>query len=147
MFFFVDGHKGQYKRCEELENRDTLHQHNSEICICDSGNSPARSLDDSGWIGQAQSVGMSMRWLVNESFEPDSDQMPASVLIVSVLSLRLCSAAIVMLRPGARVRPEGRPGMLPVGEAFLGRAVDGKACQSMAACRSMPVVCTAARGS
>ncbi|MEP6868837.1 MAG: FliI/YscN family ATPase, partial [Novosphingobium sp.] len=32
----------------------------------------------------------------------------------------------VMLRPGARVRPEGRPGMLPVGAAFLGRAVDGE---------------------
>lgn len=32
----------------------------------------------------------------------------------------------VMLRPGARVHPEGRPGMLPVGEAFLGRAVDGE---------------------
>ncbi|MEY4720296.1 MAG: hypothetical protein RIQ46_21, partial [Pseudomonadota bacterium] len=32
----------------------------------------------------------------------------------------------VMLRPGARVRPEGRPGMLPVGEAYLGRAVDGE---------------------
>jgi flagellum-specific ATP synthase len=32
----------------------------------------------------------------------------------------------VMLRPGARVCPEGHPGMLPVGEAFLGRAVDGE---------------------
>ncbi|MET0587034.1 MAG: FliI/YscN family ATPase [Novosphingobium sp.] len=32
----------------------------------------------------------------------------------------------VMLRPGARVWPEGKPGMLPVGEAFLGRAVDGE---------------------
>jgi flagellum-specific ATP synthase len=32
----------------------------------------------------------------------------------------------VLLRPGARVRPEGRPGMLTVGEAFLGRAVDGE---------------------
>lgn len=32
----------------------------------------------------------------------------------------------VLLRPGSRVRPEGRPGMLPVGEAFLGRAVDGE---------------------
>ena len=32
----------------------------------------------------------------------------------------------VMLRPGAKVRVEGRPGMLPVGEAFLGRAVDGE---------------------
>jgi flagellum-specific ATP synthase len=31
----------------------------------------------------------------------------------------------VMLRPGARVRPEGHPGMLAVGPAFLGRAVDG----------------------
>ncbi|KTR84025.1 flagellum-specific ATP synthase [Novosphingobium fluoreni] len=32
----------------------------------------------------------------------------------------------VMLRPGARVHPEGKPGMLPVGAAFLGRAVDGE---------------------
>lgn len=32
----------------------------------------------------------------------------------------------VMLRPGARVRPGGHPGMLPVGDAFLGRAVDGE---------------------
>lgn len=32
----------------------------------------------------------------------------------------------VMLRPGARVTLIGRPGMLPVGEAFLGRAVDGE---------------------
>lgn len=32
----------------------------------------------------------------------------------------------VMLRPGAKVRPEGRPGMLPVGDIFLGRAVDGE---------------------
>lgn len=32
----------------------------------------------------------------------------------------------VMLRPGARVRTRGRPGMLSVGEAFLGRAVDGE---------------------
>jgi flagellum-specific ATP synthase len=31
----------------------------------------------------------------------------------------------VLLRPGARVRPEGRPGQLAVGDAFLGRAVDG----------------------
>ena len=31
----------------------------------------------------------------------------------------------VLLRPGVPVRPEGRPGMLPVGHAFLGRAVDG----------------------
>ncbi len=32
----------------------------------------------------------------------------------------------VMLRPGAKVRAEGRPGMLGVGAAFLGRAVDGQ---------------------
>jgi len=31
-----------------------------------------------------------------------------------------------LLRPGARVLPEGRPGVLPVGAAFLGRAVDGE---------------------
>ncbi|MEC8178835.1 MAG: flagellum-specific ATP synthase FliI, partial [Pseudomonadota bacterium] len=29
----------------------------------------------------------------------------------------------VLLRPGAMVRPEGRPGMVPVGREFLGRAV------------------------
>ena len=32
----------------------------------------------------------------------------------------------VMLRPGSRVWAEGRPGLLPVGSAFLGRAVDGE---------------------
>ena len=32
----------------------------------------------------------------------------------------------VMLRPGARVWPEGKPGLLPVGPGFLGRAVDGE---------------------
>ena len=32
----------------------------------------------------------------------------------------------VLLRPGARVRGHGRPGLLPVGEDFLGRAVDGE---------------------
>lgn len=32
----------------------------------------------------------------------------------------------ILLRPGARVVPEGHPGMLPVGDAFLGRAVDGE---------------------
>ncbi|GMM93564.1 FliI/YscN family ATPase [Qipengyuania sp. MTN3-11] len=31
----------------------------------------------------------------------------------------------VLLRPGAIVRPEGTPGMLNVGQGFLGRAVDG----------------------
>lgn len=32
----------------------------------------------------------------------------------------------ILLRPGARVWAEGRPGLLPVGEPFLGRAVDGE---------------------
>jgi flagellum-specific ATP synthase len=32
----------------------------------------------------------------------------------------------VLLRPGSFVRPEGRPGLVPVGEEFLGRAVDGE---------------------
>lgn len=32
----------------------------------------------------------------------------------------------VMLRPGARVRPEGRPGLVSVGDAYLGRAIDGE---------------------
>ncbi|MDE2301097.1 MAG: FliI/YscN family ATPase [Sphingomonadales bacterium] len=33
---------------------------------------------------------------------------------------------MVLLRPGARVHPQGRPGMLAVGDALLGRAVDGE---------------------
>jgi flagellum-specific ATP synthase len=32
----------------------------------------------------------------------------------------------VMLRPGARVCPVGRPGLMAVGAAFLGRAIDGE---------------------
>ncbi len=31
-----------------------------------------------------------------------------------------------LLAPGSRVYPRGRPGLLPVGEGFLGRAVDGE---------------------
>lgn len=41
-------------------------------------------------------------------------------------SLMMLLGDTVLLRPGARVRLEGRPGMLPVGAAFLGRAVDGE---------------------
>ena len=41
-------------------------------------------------------------------------------------SLMMLLGDTVMLRPGARVRPGGHPGMQPVGEAFLGRAVDGE---------------------
>lgn len=57
---------------------------------------------------------------------------PASPLTAEVIGFRngrtlaMLLGDTVMLRPGARVRPEGRPGMLPVGEAFLGRAVDGE---------------------
>ncbi|MBS0481453.1 MAG: FliI/YscN family ATPase [Proteobacteria bacterium] len=41
-------------------------------------------------------------------------------------SLMMMLGDTVMLRPGARVRMEGRPGRLAVGDAFLGRAVDGE---------------------
>ena len=41
-------------------------------------------------------------------------------------TLMMLLGDMVSLRPGARVRPEGHPGMLHVGEAFLGRAVDGE---------------------
>ena len=40
-------------------------------------------------------------------------------------SLLMLLGDTVMLRPGARVRTRGQPGMLPVGPAYLGRAVDG----------------------
>ncbi len=40
-------------------------------------------------------------------------------------SLLMLLGDTVMLRPGARVRTRGQPGMVPVGEAYLGRAVDG----------------------
>ena len=41
-------------------------------------------------------------------------------------SLLMLLGDTVMLRPGAKVRAEGRPGMLAVGDAYLGRAVDGQ---------------------
>lgn len=41
-------------------------------------------------------------------------------------SLLMLLGDTVLLRPGARVRPLGRPGLLPVGDVFLGRAVDGQ---------------------
>ncbi len=41
-------------------------------------------------------------------------------------SMMMLLGDAVLLRPGARVRPEGRPGMLAVGPACLGRAVDGE---------------------
>ena len=40
-------------------------------------------------------------------------------------SLLMLLGDTVMLRPGSRVRTRGQPGMVPVGEAYLGRAVDG----------------------
>ena len=41
-------------------------------------------------------------------------------------SLAMLLGDTVLLRPGARVWPEGSPGMLAVGDGFLGRAVDGE---------------------
>lgn len=40
-------------------------------------------------------------------------------------SLMMLLGDTVMLKPGALVRAEGRPGMVTVGDEFLGRAVDG----------------------
>lgn len=40
-------------------------------------------------------------------------------------SLLMLLGDTVLLRPGARVRIRGQPGMVPVGDAYLGRAVDG----------------------
>jgi flagellum-specific ATP synthase len=40
-------------------------------------------------------------------------------------SLLMLLGDTVLLRPGARVRTMGTPGMVPVGDAYLGRAVDG----------------------
>jgi len=60
------------------------------------------------------------------------DQGAGKSLLAEVIGFRngrtmaMLLGDTVMLRPGAKVRPEGKPGMLPVGEAFLGRAVDGE---------------------
>ncbi len=43
------------------------------------------------------------------------------------LTLMMPLGESALLHPGARVLPEGTPGMVPVGDAFLGRAVDGEA--------------------
>ena len=57
---------------------------------------------------------------------------PTSPLTAEVIgfrsgrSLLMLLGDTVMLRPGAKVRAKGRPGMLGVGEAYLGRAVDGQ---------------------
>nr|WP_234421304.1 FliI/YscN family ATPase [Erythrobacter sp. EC-HK427] len=40
-------------------------------------------------------------------------------------SLMMMLGDTVQLQPGTLVRPEGHPGMVAVGEAFLGRAIDG----------------------
>lgn len=58
-------------------------------------------------------------------------------------SLMMLLGDTVMLQPGSRVWPEGRPGMVPVGAAFLGRAVDGEGKPidggpALHACRSWP---------
>ncbi|MBU6265992.1 MAG: FliI/YscN family ATPase [Sphingomonadales bacterium] len=57
------------------------------------------------------------------------DERPLSAEVIGFRNgrtLMMLLGDTVNLRPGARVHPEGRPGMLPVGEAFLGRAVDGE---------------------
>lgn len=55
-----------------------------------------------------------------------NDRIPAEVIgFRNGRTLAMLLGDTVLLRPGARVRPEGRPGMLGVGHAFLGRAVDG----------------------
>ena len=59
----------------------------------------------------------------------DGDARPLNAEVIGFRNGRTLAMLLgdtVMLRPGARVRPEGTPGMLPVGEAFLGRAVDGE---------------------
>lgn len=57
---------------------------------------------------------------------------PAKPLTAEVIGFRngrtllMLLGDTVLLRPGARVRVVGNPGRLPVGEAYLGRAVDGQ---------------------
>ena len=61
-----------------------------------------------------------------------SHQHPQRALAAEVIgfrngrSLAMLLGDTVLLRPGARVWPEGAPGMLHVGAAYLGRAVDGE---------------------
>ena len=63
---------------------------------------------------------------------PGSDQTAGHSLQAETIGFRngrtlmMLLGDTVMLRPGAKVRPQGTPGMLPVGEVFLGRAVDGE---------------------
>ncbi|MDT0574688.1 FliI/YscN family ATPase [Croceicoccus sp. F390] len=62
--------------------------------------------------------------------QSDTSQTSSSVAAETVgfrdgHSLMMLLGDSVLLQPGARVQAEGVPGMVPVGEAFLGRAVDG----------------------
>ncbi|MFC3099928.1 FliI/YscN family ATPase [Altererythrobacter lauratis] len=57
----------------------------------------------------------------------DGDHAPAAEVVGfrSGRSLMMLLGDTVRLQPGTLVRAEGRPGMVRVGEEFLGRAVDG----------------------
>jgi len=73
-------------------------------------------------------VGSICRIGPNRTFQ-GGDERPLSAEVIGFRNgrtLMMLLGDTVNLRPGARVHPEGRPGMLPVGEAFLGRAVDGE---------------------
>ncbi len=85
------------------------------VCSCDGG-----LIEVSGL---AAPIGTLCRVLAE-----DGGEGPAAEVIGfrSGRSLMMLLGDTVLLHPGARVRAEGRPGMVPVGEAFLGRAVDGR---------------------
>lgn len=85
------------------------------VCSCDGG-----LIEVSGL---AAPIGTLCRVLAE-----DGGDGPAAEVIGfrSGRSLMMLLGDTVLLRPGARVRAEGQPGMVPVGEAFLGRAVDGR---------------------
>lgn len=56
----------------------------------------------------------------------NTDQLSAEVIgFRNGRTLMMLLGDSALLSPGSRVYPEGRPGMLPVGENFLCRAVDG----------------------
>ncbi len=59
--------------------------------------------------------------------QPHAQDMNAEVIgFRGGRTLMMLLGDSALLSPGSRVYPRGRPGLLPVGEGFLGRAVDGE---------------------
>ncbi len=104
-----------------------------DILDCVRGTSPLRpgpvryGLVKACDNGLVEASGLSVSVGCHCRIEQDGHGLAAEVIgFRNGQTLLMLLGDSVLLSPGARVYPEGRPGQLPVGENFLGRAVDGE---------------------